>query len=231
MKTKGKVAQIPYTLTRRRTNKNIVVRVDEHGHVQVSAPPRSPRHVIEEVIKNHEKVLRSRIAQRKELLHTFATGDRFIYEGERLTLLVRVGSPSSVQQNDGLLVVTLSEAGLSPQAVEALLKKHYRKRTRERVMAMIPRWATALGLEVPPFTVRDAKRRWASCSSSGRLNFSLRCQSLDDEQLSYLVLHELAHLIHFDHSAAFHALLRDHMPAYKEIQKSIFAIQAESQLI
>ena len=231
MKTAGKVAQIPYTLTRRRSNKNIVLRVNDLGQVEVSAPFLVPKAVIEQFILSNEEKLRSRMAERKERHHSYSDGDRFLYEGRYVELSVVHGSKYHIVEQDGILCATTIEADRPPEVVEALVLWLYKKRTWERVKAMLPSWAMKLGVATPPFSVRDSKKRWASCSSKGKLNFSLRCQALDDEQLSYLVLHELAHLVHFDHSPDFHALLKQHMPSYKSVQRSLSAVQGESQLI
>lgn len=231
MKTAGKVAQISYTLTRRRTNKNIVLRVNDHGHVEVSAPFLVPKASIEEFILANEEKLRSRIAERTAAHHTYRDGDRFLYEGRCVILAIEQGQRTHITEADGVLRATFVEADPPVDVVRALVQWHYRKRTRARVQAMLPSWAMTLGVGTPSFSVRDSRRRWASCSSSGRLNFSLRCQALTDGQLSYLVLHELAHLIHFDHSRAFHTLLKEHMPSYKGIERSLSLVQVESQLI
>ena len=63
------------------------------------------------------------------------------------------------------------------------------------------------------------------------MNFSLRSQALGEEELSYLVLHEVAHLVHFNHSGEFKALLQTHMSDYKIRQKRMYAMQRASQLI
>ena len=231
MKTVGKVAQIPYTLTRRRTNKNIVLRVNDHGHVEVSAPFLVSKANIEEFILANEEKLLSRIRERTAAQHTYREGDRFLYEGRTVSLAIEQGGRNRIREEGGVLRATTAEADPSPEDVRALVEALYRRRTRLRVQAMLPSWAMRLGVATPSFSVRDSKKRWASCSSTGRLNFSLRCQALSDEQLAYLVLHELAHLIHFDHSPAFHALLKEHMPSYKGIERSLALIQSESQLI
>jgi len=166
-----------------------------------------------------------------ELHHSYSDGDRFLYEGRYVELRVAHGSRYNIVEEDGILRATTIEEDCPPPLVEALVRWLYKKRTRERVKAMLPDWAMRLGVATPPFSVRDSKKRWASCSSTGRLNFSLRCQALSDEQLSYLVLHELAHLIHFDHSPDFHALLKEHMSRYKSVQRSLYAVQEESQLL
>jgi hypothetical protein len=67
-------------------------------------------------------------------------------------------------------------------------------------------------------TVRDTRSRWGSCAADGQLNFSWRLILAPPYVLDYVVAHELAHLVHRDHSPAFWALadhLTDHLSAAK----------------
>lgn len=65
-------------------------------------------------------------------------------------------------------------------------------------------------LDIPPrsVTVRDTTSRWGSCSASGSLNFSWRLILAPASVLDYLAAHEVAHLVHMNHSKKFWTLLR-----------------------
>ena len=65
------------------------------------------------------------------------------------------------------------------------------------------------GLPVAPVRLTRAKRRWGSCSSEGMLRLNWRLVQAPDHVRRSVVAHEVAHLVHFDHSPAFHALLDD----------------------
>ncbi len=228
MKTQGKVASIPYTLERRRSSRLISVRVLGDGTVKVNAPYRVSLAAIERVIVNHQETLRQAIVEQRMHLHTYQNGDSFLFGGVWYALELRQGAKPTIAVNGKSLVVTYCGQEAEPLVVQQLVKELYRTTVKARLEPLVLFWALQLGLPKPPFSVRDSKSRWGSCSAKGRLNFSLRCQILDDVQLSYLVLHELAHLVHFNHSKDFHALLALHMDSYKQVQASIFALQKQS---
>ncbi|MEA4865096.1 MAG: SprT family zinc-dependent metalloprotease [Sphaerochaeta sp.] len=228
MKTQGKVASIPYTLERRRSSRLISVRVLGDGTVKVNAPYRVSLAAIERVIVNHQETLRQAIVEQRMHLHTYQNGDSFLFGGVWYALELRQGAKPTIAVNGKSLVVTYCGQEAEPLVVQQLVKELYRTTVKTRLEPLVLFWALRLGLPKPPFSVRDSKSRWGSCSAKGRLNFSLRCQILDDVQLSYLVLHELAHLVHFNHSKDFHALLALHMDSYKQVQASIFALQKQS---
>ena len=67
----------------------------------------------------------------------------------------------------------------------------------------VARHAAALGLAPKRMTLRDTTSRWGSCSSTGALNFSWRLVMAPPHVLDYLAAHEVAHLRHMNHSAAY----------------------------
>jgi hypothetical protein len=70
-------------------------------------------------------------------------------------------------------------------------------------------------LQVKSIRITGAKRRWGSCSRQNSLNFSLRLAMVPPEALEYVVVHELAHTRHHDHSRAFWAFLEQMLPGYE----------------
>ena len=64
--------------------------------------------------------------------------------------------------------------------------------------------------------IRDQKTRWGSCSSKGNLNFNWRLIMAPLFIMDYIVVHELAHLVHPNHSRDFWKLVKKIVPDYKE---------------
>lgn len=64
--------------------------------------------------------------------------------------------------------------------------------------------------------IKDQKTRWGSCSSKCNLNFNWRLVMAPPEVLDYVVVHELCHLTHMNHSRDFWGLVGQVMPEYKE---------------
>lgn len=65
------------------------------------------------------------------------------------------------------------------------------------------------GRAVPPLALSRARRRWGSCAANGTIQINWRLVMAPDAVRRQVVAHEVAHLLHFDHSAAFHAALAD----------------------
>jgi predicted metal-dependent hydrolase len=78
--------------------------------------------------------------------------------------------------------------------------------------AAVARHARALGVKPKRIVMRDTVSRWGSCSSSGRLSFSWRLILAPSFVLDYLAAHEVAHLVHMNHSQKFWSLVRRTSP-------------------
>ncbi|MDN5334636.1 MAG: hypothetical protein PWP59_1898 [Sphaerochaeta sp.] len=230
MKTDGKVENIYYTLLYRRGSRHITVRVKADGKVKVSAPYGISKAAVERVIISNKEKLLHTIVKQQQAMHTYESGDTFLYDGTPYTLRLERGIHHGIRLQGPFLVVTYPGQVVDPLSVCHLIKELYREEACKRLAPLISYWAEHLQVPPPPFSVRDSKIRWGSCSAKGRLSFSLRCQALNDTQLSYLVLHEMAHLVHFNHSKEFHSLLLHYMSDYKQVQRSIFSLQQETQL-
>ena len=76
-----------------------------------------------------------------------------------------------------------------------------------------------MGLKHGRITITSAKTRFGSCSSKGNISYSYLLMTYPEAAREYVVVHELAHLVHMNHSAAFYSLVEQYMPDYKARRK------------
>ena len=82
------------------------------------------------------------------------------------------------------------------------------------IPARVKHFAPLVGVTYGRITIRNQKTRWGSCSGKGNLNFNCLLMLAPSEVRDSVVVHELCHLKHMDHSSAFYAEVRRVMPDY-----------------
>lgn len=95
------------------------------------------------------------------------------------------------------------------------LEKRYRNAARAQFESRVAYYHPATGGRFTSITVRDQKTRWGSCSSQGTLSFNYRLIFAPPIVLDYVVVHELCHLTHMNHSKDFWDMVGTIMPDYK----------------
>ncbi len=110
-------------------------------------------------------------------------------------------------------VIYLTEA--ETRRLEAL-EKRYRNAARAQLEARTAYYQKITGGHYTSITIRDQKTRWGSCSSRGTLSFNYRLIFAPAKVLDYVVVHELCHLTHMNHSKDFWDMVASVMPDYKD---------------
>jgi hypothetical protein len=82
-------------------------------------------------------------------------------------------------------------------------------------------YARIIGVDYGKITIRHQKTRWGSCSSKGNINYNCMLMLVPDELQDYVVVHELCHRIHMNHSPEFWAEVAKVLPDYKQRRKRL----------
>ena len=92
-------------------------------------------------------------------------------------------------------------------------------RAKEYLPMRVDYWSGIMGLTPTGLKITSARTRFGSCSGKNSLCFSWRLMQYPPEAIDYVVVHELAHIRHHDHSPAFYALIERYMPDWRERMK------------
>ncbi len=212
--TAREAAGISYLLRRSTRARRVRLLVTNEGEAVVTLPMRAPARLADDLVAARTAWIGrhlSRIAtERARLAARGPLGDgRLVdYAGEPHRLEVVALPPaarrSRIEHDDAagtVLRAWIAAADLRPLAdvLEAWLRREARDAVERRVAARAPQ------LRVSPaaVSIRDQRTRWGSASRHGRLSFSWRLILAPPAVLDYVVVHELAHLADFSHSARF----------------------------
>lgn len=213
--------KVQYSLSFSRKRRTILIKMSDEGNVSVLAPSGTSRKKVEEVITHNFSWIEKRKAHLDKLeqplpQHTYKTGDTFLLHGELLSLIVKKGPSQHVMKVGSSLIVTSNSVAVT--TIKRAIEKFYDTYGIELYTKLVTHWIKELHLEGTRYTIAMASypKRLASCSSHNVLSFSRRSLMMPIELLEYLALHEVAHLVYFNHSAAFKNLLYTHMSDYKK---------------
>ena len=109
----------------------------------------------------------------------------------------------------------------TPAPLPELLSKTDWMKIQLKIGKRVRHYCEAMGVTVGYVTVKNQKTRWGSCSAKGNVNFNYQLAFLPDELLDYVVIHELAHRRHMNHSRAFWAEVEKYCPDYLERREQL----------
>lgn len=133
---------------------------------------------------------------------------------ENRPLIVNKGPLFSVKVHDIVMVTTPNLNNLDYKIENALKEELY-----DVIDPMVTKYAKLLNIKKPPFIIRRYKRIYGRCNHKGELGFNLYLFHQDMRFIEYVVLHECAHILEFNHSRKFYDLIKQFMPDYKDVMK------------
>lgn len=206
------------------------------GRVRVSCPARvSQRALTRFIEENLEKVAfwmcmqKAQLESRRNanpLSACLCDGGRVAYEGKVLTLRCdpNIAHTQRSVHTDELLV--RAEATASAEEIAAVVQKWLKERFAERLPERISFWANKTGLHPKKVSISNAKKQWGSCTRQSAIRLSWRLICLPAAALDYVIVHELVHLRHFDHSSAFWTDVQTIYPETPSVRRYLKTVRA-----
>ena len=194
----------------RKNNKNIYVRIKEDLTIQVSARKFTTKKEIKTLLDNNQDFLRKTINKRKK---EQIKNDKFLIFGEEYEIVV-MPQFKNIKMVDKVIYTP------DPTKLDKWLKKEIKRIFEDRVRINYVRFEEKI--PYPEVKIRSMKTRWGVCNRKKRyitLNSNLIKETID--KLDYVIIHELSHFVHFDHSKDFWSLVAKYCPKYKQIRKDL----------
>lgn len=101
-------------------------------------------------------------------------------------------------------------------AAKAAFQAYYIELGAKRHADRVAYFAPKVGVSPAGVAVRELGNRWASCSATGKIAFHWKCMMAPQTIIDYIAVHELCHVYHLDHTAAFWNEVDEVMPNYAE---------------
>lgn len=211
-------------ILQRSKRKTISLSVNENGDIIVKAPYFVHQKIIENFILEKQDWLKKQVeknAENKEKKSRFWKDySRFLFLGNYYNVIFGNFKKTSF---DGRNIFT--PKSISQEKFKSDLIKIYKTEAKKIILKIADKLYLETGLYGESIKINGAKKRWGSCSGKNSLNFSFFLVMADIKAVEYVVLHELCHTVHHDHSKRFWGLVGKYMPDYKIRQNMLLQLQ------
>ena len=190
------------------------------GRIRVAAPVRMSRNAVHSALALRMVWIRRRVDefrhQGRETPREYRNGESHWHMGRRYRLrVIGAGRANAVETRGHFLEVTVRGAP-TPKKVGNAIETWRRRDLSERAAPVVDSWAMRLGVVRPHVGIKRMTTRWGTCSvSSNRIWLNLALSRLAPNCLSYVALHEVAHLLVPNHSNNFIDILDSQMPNWR----------------
>ncbi|MFZ1487586.1 MAG: SprT family zinc-dependent metalloprotease [Candidatus Saccharimonas aalborgensis] len=213
------------TVTRASRMRSVRIHVDTSGKLSIKAPLMTPLVYLRGVVASSRGDLRQLMdTQPKKITYQDGT-----IIGKTHTIAViktgMVDHPKVKVERKKLLVYLPTGHTLESRAVQQLIRDSVvailRKEAKSYLNNRLSTLGEQLGLSYERIRFSHAGTRWGSCSSTGTISLNIGLMKLKDELIDYVIIHELCHTRHMNHSKAFWQLVGQYDPHYKLHRRQI----------
>ena len=194
----------------KKNNKNLYIRVKEDMNIHVSCNYFTTKGMIEKVLDSNKDSLRkmlNRVQNQNE------RSDKFFYLGKAYDIIYKEDIKETIVEESKIF--TKSEKTLNKWLKEETIRVF-----DDRYVYIFNKFKE--NIKSPILKIRDMKTRWGVYNRlKHTITLNSRLIEFDIEKIDYVIIHELSHIIHFNHSKSFWNLVSKYCSNYKEIRKEM----------
>lgn len=211
-------SEYPIFIQYNRRQKHIRLRINSEGRIVLSAPMGTSRSKIRGVLHNKQEWLASKIKETHQGLKQNNPTERVYLEGR--LFLVECENPGlhiyNLEVDYEQQKVCISGDPANQQKITSLLEGWLRKEARERLSNHAARVSEELGIPYKKLFLRNQRTRWGSSSTRGNISLNWRTVMAPPAVQRYLLIHELVHQKHMNHSTRFWLEIGRGCPEYRQ---------------
>ena len=194
----------------KKNNKNLYIRVDKDCNINVSCNYLTTQRFIKKVLDENYKALQKMIA---EVKNKAEKSHKFFYLGNSYDIIF----------GEDIKNTYVSENKIFSRNAKELDKWYKNEMVRifdERYVYIFNRFKE--NVKSPIIKIRTMKTRWGVYNKKNHsITLNSKLIEFDIEKIDYVIIHELCHIIYFDHSKSFWQLVEKYFPEYKRVRKEM----------
>jgi hypothetical protein len=197
--------------THKPKQKHTYISIEEDGTLSLRSPIKNMSRLTA-IIEEKEPWIAKQL-RRKAQAPQIEVGQEVLFLGERYALNHDAVSRLEVYI-ERIKIKTIAN-------MQSCYDRFYKEQCEQYLPQRVAYFSHKMQLNCESIGYRKMRRRWGSCDSKKRLTFNSSIMKLSVKQIDYIVVHELAHIKHMNHSAQFHALVQCYIEDSKSIENSL----------
>jgi hypothetical protein len=194
-------------------NRNTYITITQEGEVRVRTPHKDMNR-IRKLLKEKERWINSKLVSLNERsINTHTLGINIRFRGEIKSLETFDYLQKKLNKDDKSI------------NIEKYYHQFYKNEAILTLPSRINHYAKKMNLHPSEIRYKRLRRRWGSCNSAGIVTFNTLMMQLSYEHIDYIIVHELAHLKHMNHSKLFHDLVRSILQNEKQLRSELKEIR------
>ena len=198
-------------------------------HLHVSKPQYvSDKEIIKIIQKNDKEIYEQYIKiiskENTDIKHWY-TGEKFLYQGENYTIIRKEIHENTIsikivdeEKQIQIAMPKLEDEEEEKKQIDTVIKRLLKNNTQALLQERLPYWSKKTKIQYNSFQVADAITRFGSCTVKTKvIHFSSRLIMLPQNKIDAIIVHELCHIIHANHSKQFYDLVKKYITNYDEI--------------
>jgi predicted metal-dependent hydrolase len=215
--------EIDFAITYKRC-KNIRIKIDGYGRIEVEAPKETPTQYIIEILESKWDWILNKSKEMK--LRAKGTNDK-VYENEEHLLYLGKSYPILISEDINIQkdYVTFEEDTLhlyvkqkDEEGIRQVLKRFYYQQCKILVNKSLKKYQSYFKLKPGTISISDNNKTWGTCDSKRNFTFHWKLAMAPLEVIDYVVVHEMCHMEHMNHDRSFWRLVGKIMPDYENKQ-------------
>jgi len=200
--------------------KNLTISIKANGGVVVTAPRYLSNEYIDKFISLKQNWIEKKIQKiiSNNTLIKYKNGDKVSFLGKKYTLKIKASNKNYVKLENNKLILEVEKNEFFLK--EKILYDWYKLQAKKIFSDIVEFYLNLTNQSIKLFRIRRMKTRWGSCNIKKKyLNLNLDLIKYDKKAIEYVILHEIAHLTHPNHSKSFYNYISNYMPDFKERKK------------
>lgn len=210
---------VDYEITRSK-RKTVALKVSPQGKLEVAVPMDVSNEEIQSIVDKKKFWLYKTINKAKKrvfgsLKKEFISGELFWYMGKRYRLDVCQCEHTGLKFKHNKFLLNIDER----EKAEELFKDFYKQKAKEKLEPQVMKYAKQMGTHYKALKILDMKKRWGSCTNEGNIILNTHLIKAPLYVIDYVIVHELAHLLEYNHSPKFWNIIRTQIGDYEMHKK------------